>query len=507
MSTSVAPTMGRGAPADRPRWHSSRARARGTPIFGGMTPIDQKLAALVGYPRVDPGFVTIFGDALKAADHLERINPRTFARTHGFDAEATLDLFLVGAKVGLFDVQFHLVCPGCGALESSTDNWNGLAKESTWCAVCNVDVPVILDDHVEVTFSAAETYRKTSLDGYADQASYWRRFFSASFERSAALSSFVASIFRGFGIVKGESSLAIPVTLLNGDRLRVISADAHSAVHVLVAEGAPRSVTLDMVPAGFTGGEVTIAPGESEIVVRNVRPTPVGVMVVLNRVEDVLAILKVHPNRFLPFLSAKNLLNHQRFRDLFKAQNLDPSLRLTLRSLTLLFTDLKGSTALYDSTGDVTAYAVVQAHFDALMAAVRAHGGAVVKTMGDAVMASFSSPEDALEAADDMMRAMAPLEARVRGLGYSTGLKVGIHEGAALAVSSDDRLDYFGQTVNIAARVQALADAGEIWVTDAVMKSARVAELVRERSFVVEQRQVALKGVGLPADVFRLHRG
>jgi class 3 adenylate cyclase len=146
----------------------------------------------------------------------------------------------------------------------------------------------------------------------------------------------------------------------------------------------------------------------------------------------------------------------------------------------------------------------VQAHFDALMAAVRNHGGAVVKTMGDAVMASFSAPADAFRAADDMMRAMRPVEERARGLGSVTGLKVGIHEGTALAVSSDDRLDYFGQTVNIAARVQALADAGEIWVTDAVMQDDAVAALVKERSFTVEPRQVALKGVGHRTDVFRL---
>jgi class 3 adenylate cyclase len=103
-----------------------------------------------------------------------------------------------------------------------------------------------------------------------------------------------------------------------------------------------------------------------------------------------------------------------------------------------------------------------------------------------------------------MMRAMRPVEERVRGLGYVTGLKVGIHEGTALAVSSDDRLDYFGQTVNIAARVQALADAGEIWMTDVVMNDGDVARLVKAGRFDVEQKQVALKGVGHPTDVFRV---
>jgi class 3 adenylate cyclase len=474
--------------------------------MASMTVLDQKLVAISGYPRVDAAFVQKVGDALKASrdDELVRINPRSFAETHQLDAEMTLDVFLVGAKVGLFDLQFHLVCPGCGALESTTESWNGLHKDVTWCAVCDTDVPVILDDHVQVTFSPAANVRPIDFDGFRDQDTYWKHFFSSSFVRSQQLQDFVGTLFRGMGIVHGESSKRFPLQFSERERLRVISVDAHTSSHVQVEPGAPSQAVIEAVPAGFSPSDVRIGVGESELIVHNRRSTPMGIMVVLHRLDDVRAILSKHPNKFRPFLSAKNLLNHQRFRELFKAQHLDPSLRLKLRSLTLLFTDLKGSTALYDSTGDVTAYAVVQAHFDALMAAVRSHGGAVVKTMGDAVMASFSSPEDALRAADEMMTAMQPVEARVRGLGYSTGLKVGIHEGAALAVSSDDRLDYFGQTVNIAARVQALADAGEIWVTDAVMKHAAVSELVKQLRFRVEERHVSLKGVGAQAEVYRL---
>jgi class 3 adenylate cyclase len=73
-------------------------------------------------------------------------------------------------------------------------------------------------------------------------------------------------------------------------------------------------------------------------------------------------------------------------------------------------------------------------------------------------------------------------------------------------VSSDDRLDYFGQTVNIAARVQALADAGEIWLTEAVMQHVEVAALTKTKGFTVERKQVALKGVGVPTEVYRLSR-
>lgn len=479
-----------------------------------MTPLEQKLASMQGYPRVDAALVATIGRAVAdtaCSDwELARINPRDFALKHGLDEQATIDAFLVGAKVGLFEFQFHLVCPGCGALETTTDSWNGLAKEHTWCAVCNVAVPILLDDHVEVTFSVAAGVRALHTNGYLDQASYWRQFFSVSFQRSQQLVDYVTTLFRSFLILPGGATTTVKTTARVGEDLRVVSADAHTSVELVVqpaaaAESAPRAVSLELVPSGLVPREVALAAGDVEITVSNRLPVHAGVMIVVNGLDQIRRILVDHPNKFRPHLSARDLLNQQRFRELFKAQSLDPSLRLKLSSLTLLFTDLKGSTALYDSTGDVTAYTVVQAHFDALMTAVRNHGGAVVKTMGDAVMASFSSPVDAFKAAEDMMHAMRPVEERVRGLGYSTGLKVGIHEGTALAVSSDDRLDYFGQTVNIAARVQALADAGEIWMTDAVMRHADVAALVADnKKFHVEQRQVALKGVGHPTDVFRV---
>ena len=81
-----------------------------------------------------------------------------------------------------------------------------------------------------------------------------------------------------------------------------------------------------------------------------------------------------------------------------------------------------------------------------------------MKTIGDAVMASFVDPLDGLRAALDMRARIAQFNADAGG--DLIGLKIGLHAGACLAVTLNDRLDYFGQTVNIAARVQALAGAG-----------------------------------------------
>ena len=114
-----------------------------------------------------------------------------------------------------------------------------------------------------------------------------------------------------------------------------------------------------------------------------------------------------------PFLTAKRLLTNQTFRDIYRTDTLDVDQRLKITSLTFLFTDLKGSTELYDRVGDLVAFDLVRAHFRVLQEIVALEGGAVVKTIGDAVMATFPTPDRAVAAALRMREAMRSLnEAR-----------------------------------------------------------------------------------------------
>ena len=101
-------------------------------------------------------------------------------------------------------------------------------------------------------------------------------------------------------------------------------------------------------------------------------------------------------SRRRPFLTAKRLLTNQTFRDLYRTDTLDVDQRLKITSLTFLFTDLKGSTELYERVGDLVAYDLVRAHFRVLNEIVAAEAGAVVKTIGDAVMATFPTPDHAV---------------------------------------------------------------------------------------------------------------
>jgi class 3 adenylate cyclase len=207
--------------------------------------------------------------------------------------------------------------------------------------------------------------------------------------------------------------------------------------------------------------------------------------------------------RFLPFLNGKRLLTTQTFRDLFRSEVIHASEGIGVKEITLLFTDLKGSTALYDRIGDLNAFSLVQRHFDRLQDVTVRHKGAIIKTIGDAVMAAFLTPSDAVAAALSMRSEIAAFNDGQADRALI--LKIGIHTGAAIAVTLNDRLDYFGQTVNIAARVQQLAGADEICVSGDVQSAEGVAALLGALS--VESKLAKLSGVQQEMRVFSIPGG
>jgi class 3 adenylate cyclase len=205
------------------------------------------------------------------------------------------------------------------------------------------------------------------------------------------------------------------------------------------------------------------------------------------------------PVPFGPLLTAKRLLSNQTFRSLFRSETVAASESLEVRDLTFLFTDLQGSTAMYDRIGDATAYNLVRLHFDALEATVREHDGAIVKTIGDAIMATFLRPADGVATALAMFERLAEFN---RGASASLVLKVGLHRGHAMAVTLNGRLDYFGQAVNIAARVQGLAAAGEVVLSEGVFEDAAVRRLLADRE--PRRESGLLRGVSDEVGVYRV---
>jgi class 3 adenylate cyclase len=198
------------------------------------------------------------------------------------------------------------------------------------------------------------------------------------------------------------------------------------------------------------------------------------------------------------WVSATYITSQQDFRDLFAGEFLSPDASFAVQSVTLLFSDVKGSTDMYETLGDARAYAIVQKHFAFMTEIIRRHEGGVVKTIGDAVMATFPQNADGVRAACEIQEALAGTGDPLRDV----EVKIGLHRGPAIVVTSNRNVDYFGRTVNIAARTQSQANAREVLLTDAVISDPAVTTYLAGRALVPRVFEANVKGVALP---LRLH--
>jgi class 3 adenylate cyclase len=199
------------------------------------------------------------------------------------------------------------------------------------------------------------------------------------------------------------------------------------------------------------------------------------------------------------------LLTMPDFQRLFPQQRLLPDESLDVTRLALLFTDLAGSTALYARRGDPRAYHLVRLHFDELFRVADTCSGTTVKTIGDAILAVFQTPIEAFSAANDMQQAIAFLnDSRNLRDEERLILKVGLHSGPCLSVTLNDRPDFFGTTVNTAARVQGLSLGNDLVFTEAVRSDQDVQKALGPTS--LESHEVTLKGLEGPVLVHRLQR-
>ena len=225
-----------------------------------------------------------------------------------------------------------------------------------------------------------------------------------------------------------------------------------------------------------------------------------GSLLLLNWPPEIVAMTVKPALDFDPYVSGGMLLARESFRRLFRSERVDEQEGLGIRQVTLLFTDLKGSTSMYERLGDLNAYALVREHFAFLHQVAQRHSGAIVKTIGDAVMAVFSRPVDAVSAALHIVEETGRFNRRHGGPGII--LKLGAHCGPSIAVTLNDNLDYFGQTVNVAARVQSLAGAGEICITEALYAAPGVKEVVSGCTLI--EFDAPLRGVEGDAHVYRI---
>ena len=429
------------------------------------------------------------------ADHeLNRVNLLDFSKRTGLDEEQVISGFLHASRLRLFELTWNVLCPGCGGVLDAHSTLKSLRSDDYHCGLCASNYEASVDEQVEVAFTVSPNVRRIAAHdpNALPIADYFKQIFWSSgvdFDEQSFASLSNEVMLRALELPAGDKttlSLQLPAQFI------IIFEPVTHAAHFIDVQGEPTTDPqhLSLVyDKRYAPVETTVLrPGPLLLSLDNhagVRALPT-VLVAADALHHLLGKRK-------PFITAKRMLTNQTFRDVFKADNLNIDQRLKITSLTFLFTDLKGSTALYERVGDLAAFDLVRAHFHALLEIIASEKGAVVKTIGDAVMATFVRPEHALAAGLRMRAAMEKLNAE-RGTADLV-VKIGIHEGPCLAVMLNERQDYFGQTVNIAARVQSLSTSQEIHITGPVIDAPAVAEVLERASIKPIQKQAALRGI------------
>jgi class 3 adenylate cyclase len=410
------------------------------------------------------------GLAARLADHLlsaqeadlTHIRPLALARDWDVPPRETVELCLQAVRSGLLTMRWDLLCPRCQVAKAAVQALDRLPK-GAHCATCNIDYDRDFSRNVELSFQPAAAVRRLGtgehcLFGPMSTPHIW-------LQRSLA---------------PGET-LTEPCDLPPGSyRLRTLEAGPETDVTLAPGETLPQVV--------LTGDAVESGPAAAA-----------GCVVLRNRSNKVLTAVVEERRWARDALTADRVTALQAFRDLFSDQVLRPGDEVSVARVTLLFTDLRRSTDLYGRIGDAAAYHLVRDHFAYLGAIVRRHDGALVKTIGDAIMAAFTAPADALAAALDIQRDLPGFNAAGE---RPLTIKVGLHEGPSIAVTLNGRLDYFGSTVNMAARLQGQSAGGDIVLSEAVAADPGVSTLLE--GLDCSKETTTLKGFDRPVDFRRI---
>jgi class 3 adenylate cyclase len=484
--------------------------------------LDAKLAEISAARPFNSRMIAELRSWIAIADDYDlfRANPIQFAREKSLADDDCIALFLYTAKYGLFEMEWHMLCAFCGHI---VENLQDLSKAHAHfvCDFCGAENAASLDEYIHVGFTLSPQIR---ANAYLEPESlpaadfYLKHQFAKGviFAGGHSLEEVGAHLTRFMADVEPQAALDFELAAEPGTLQVKDLRNKASSTFVLApaAAGGPRRLAIDLEGGAFLANGARATP-----VTMNFRVAPFHIemagelaagqlqVAFRNRMDkkSALWVMQFPPGfesdyvQFESFLSGKRLITTQTFRDLFRFETVPTTEGIDIKDVTFMFTDLKGSTALYDRIGDLKAYYLVRQHFETLAAVIDRHAGAIVKTIGDAVMASFADPQDAVQAALEVYREIRAFNATISD---AIILKIGLHRGHAIVVSLNDHLDFFGQTVNVAARVQALADAGEILLSAAVHKAPGVQEALQGREIAAEQ--VVVRGVRDRLDVFRV---
>lgn len=377
----------------------------------------------------NPDIMDFFAKYLAEAteEELYRIRLRDLEKRYNLDFYELVKSALLATQTGLFSLSYDIICPHCRGVRQEIKDLGDIPEEAR-CEPCDITFGTQDIDRIEIIFHLNPAVRSAK-----------KRFFCAA-EPAQKRHIFISRKLNPL------ETITLNTELPEGSYLLYFRGEKNKQKLLVSSVGEEQvNFSLNLEPK--------TAKVKPQIVVKN--PYNKETYFLLEQVQD------------FSYLRPRDLFSLQIFRDIFPQQALATGLKLEVGKQCIFFSDIVGSTKFYQQKGDAEAFAKVREHFVVIYQAIRKNKGAVVKTIGDAVMAAFATAENALQASLEIQKIF--MQDTVKNL----RLRISLHYGDCLAVNLNTGIDYFGRTVNSAAKLQSLVGENEILFSDEVLQQIK----------------------------------
>lgn len=373
-------------------------------------------------------------------DSLVAIRPFEFADQFSLDRKETLLHFLEATRDGLFQLEWRMFCPSChGSGEQSTHRLTSI-RAKAYCPACHIHYDALFDQGIETTFCPTPKVRSVSSEVFCTGGPAQTRhiLYQKILSPNEHIATQLALKPGIYGVYTQEFTEIMQFEVL----------DKNTDV--------PHILRIDLQKQHEKHQRTTISVNPKFEIQNGAQET----LLQIHLITDMSAIATAAEVTSLP-----------EFRNRFHAELLKDGERFAVGSITILFSDVRKSTQLYRTLGDANAIARVQKHFDILRTCVENHKGTVIKTIGDAVMAVFYNQEGALKASVDIVQ---ELEKDNRNHSIPLDIRLGLHSGEAFALTYNQKIDYFGTTINLCSRLEKLTQDFDLVLTENVYNKVDV---------------------------------
>jgi eukaryotic-like serine/threonine-protein kinase len=397
--------------------------------------------------QLDPRVIDTLSQFLEHASDLDiaRIRPIALAERFGLDANQVVDACLLSVKNGVMNLLWDIICPSCRIPANIQETLSAI-KDHGYCEACNLNFDVDLMDSVELIFRAHPEIREAETRTYCIGGPAWSKHVVAQV-RLAAGERFACELNLNEGnfLVRGPQ---MPFTI----DFRVGYGGDAKRIELSLGKPPLKSIKL-YLRLGSQVIHLCNDSGQDQQV----------------RIERVAARHDA--------LTAAKASTLALFRELFPDEVLAGDQIVSVGYISLMRVKIFGCDDLYRSLGDGPAFTHIRKVLERVLGTVKNHYGAVVKIVGEGVLASFAKPVNAVEAALEMVTCSSDIDVKIAAA---------IHSGTAMVATLEERLDYFGTTLQELERFVERAEPSSIVLSSAVTALTEVQSLMDEQGLELE---------------------